>query len=186
MERRNFLAGTGVMAMTALAGCSGDGGSAELLSVGSSVTSDGLEISVAQYRIASEYTEVYPDYGEDDNQTAPSGAVFVFIEVSVRHGGETEKTLPGPADVNAFYLGEETDRRVTYSDPNYRVDETVYIKYDNALDGAEREGVFPGKEVQGWVIFELPEGFDQTEMVVAIEDDEFSDKGESYLWSLSE
>jgi len=49
--------------------------------------------------------------------------------------------------------------------------------------------VFPGTEVQGWVIFELPENFDQTETEIKIEDNEFSEsafEGKTYRWVLSE
>jgi hypothetical protein len=167
-------------------GAGSGGRNNEPLTVGDSVTSNGLEISVTEFELASEYTEVFPDGDEGELQTASPGAVFLFIKVTVTHDGETEKTFPGPGDVDAFYLGDKVDRVVTYTEPNYRIDGTIYTRYDNALDGAEREGVFPGTEVQGWVIFEVPENFDQTETEIEIEDDEFSEEGRTYRWELSE
>jgi hypothetical protein len=213
MDRRKYLALAGSGLTLSIAGCTGEdaesgdnttgdnngsdggtdgdeagdgSGSDGLLSIGDSVTSDGLEISVIEYDIAREYTEVLPGGDEGEIETASSGAVFLFVKISVTHDGETAKIFPGTQDVDAFYLGEKVDIVETFDGPNYRVGGTIYTRYANALDGADLEGVFPGTEVQGWVVFEMPENFDQTETEIEIEDTEFSEVGRTYRWRLSE
>jgi hypothetical protein len=90
--------------------------------------------------------------------------------------------FPAPDDVTVSYLDERANRIVPFTDFDFRSpDGTTYVQYVTALDGAQSEGPFPGTEAEGWVIFVLPEDFDETEVEVRIRYD-----GTEFTWRLSE
>jgi len=185
MDRRQLLKLAPPALVGSLAGCLGsdtdeptedsgdsssdtDGSTEEIRTVGENVTYGGLEISVTDYKTIDEFTLVYTDGDEGDTETADSGAVFLFVRISVTNVGETEISFPDRGgNIELMYKDKEASNECTGVD--MRANGTMYPNYSRKLEdeGADT-GAFPDSIVEGWAIFELPEGFARSDAIVSI------------------
>lgn len=168
----------GLFAILLLLALVSAGGGTETLELGQTVSNDQFEATVDGYRTANVLDREFA--GET---RAQSGATFVLLEVEVKNIGETRANAPGGSLSQDF----ELQYRDTTADPLSPSDFTAsgqsYTSYLDGVTGSEDDEVFPSNSVSGWIVFEMPEGFDPTEAVLRVElqDDSGSNL---YSWQL--
>ena len=167
-SRRNYLsllAITGSMTITGCVGSSNESSQPESpksQSVGESIFHAGLKMTIPDYKIIDEFTEVTNDGSERDVQTPSPGAAFLFVNIVLKNVGKTEREVPSDDNINIIYKKEGIS-----SDPfiNMKVDNKIYSRYQKDYTS----GLFPGKTLQGWVVFQVPREFTESDAVVTIE-----------------
>lgn len=189
INRRRFLQSVGVVSVGGLGGCagdndgdSGDGGTPEPLSVGESVTYGGLEMIVSETQTAERITSDADD--ERDEITPEQGAVFVLARVRIENVGDTEIFYPERGgDVEMVYKGEEANDEFV-SGP-LGINGGMEPVYSDSIDeeGADT-GAFPDTVVEGWGMFELPEGFERSDAFVTIRYSDTSADSRTFRWQL--
>lgn len=135
--------------------------------VGDSVTEGGMKVTVLSYTTADQL-------GGAEPKTPPQGAQYILFRVRVENVGETEQTFPDT--INLIYQSEESTRFSGF-DPVTVNNRTIKSYYRE-----QRYSGYPGTTVMGWVIFEIPEDFDRSEVVLEIEN--VGKEGETIEWRL--
>jgi hypothetical protein len=142
-------------------------------------------MSVTDSVITTDYAEINSAGNEVESETSEPGALFLLMKISIEHVGETEILLPTGFDFELIYKQENASFLVTGSD--IRANGTTYPSYSRVLKNKDADsGAFPGTTVQGWVVFELPEGFDRSDAFVTIEHNTRSIEAREYRWRLAE
>jgi len=181
MDRRRYLGIVGTIVTGPLAGCNSNTednspSNTSELSVGDSAIKDGtFRITVLKTRRLSQLDDEY-------GTTTPSPqAAFFAIKIRAEHIGETEEDYPETdtiGAVNLFYLEEEVR---SFSTPQTFQDSRgkEYTTYRSIIfDRGYDTGAFPDTSVTGWVVYELPDGFEPEEMTLKVR----QGSGEDLVW----
>jgi hypothetical protein len=206
MKRRQLLKLVPPALASSLTGCTGDDtdepaqnngdgndggdtptqeGTPEPRSIGQTLTYGGLEMAVTQTQVTNEIvTADGSDMGEErDNITPEEGAVFALAYLRIKNVGDTEIFYPERGgDVQMVYRGEETsDEFVT--GPLGGIDSDKEQVYSDSMNekGADA-GAYPDTVVEGWAVFELPEGFEQSDAFVTIRYSDTSADSRTFRW----
>lgn len=162
----------------------GDDSTPEPISVGESVTYGGLEMIVAETQTVDELTTADgSDQGEErDTITPEQGAVFALAFIRITNVGETEIFYPERGgDVQMIYKGEETSNEFVTGPLG--INGEMEPVYSDSMDeqGADT-GAFPDTVVEGWTVFELPDGFEQSDAFVSIRYSDTSADSRTFQW----
>lgn len=215
MDRRKFLTAAGVTLGTALAGCSGLGGTTtssedqfefddgkEQHALGESVEYGGLEVTLSDPVLANHYA-TYDCSGsspweEDDAvQCSPpeadsfedpptQGGQFMAIQVTMRHVGERRISLPFEA--SAFDLANDghPEDEFLIEDPWVSAAE-VFPSWVFFVQEHEmnEQGVFPGVSVRGYIAFEVPIQSDLNELTGIVRWAGNEDEEQEVYWDVT-
>lgn len=169
------LAAVFVLAVFVVAGTGGG----EQLTVGEQAEAEKLTASVTEVRTTDQLAET-GSLGED--VSAANGATLVLVKFQVENTGETQAEAPGDT-----LLGDEIALRYRDTDPDaknvgdFTAEGTAYTSYSEVVQ--EQDGsIFPGTTLSGWVVFELPEGFEREDAVFRVE---LGTESEVYEWTLA-
>lgn len=137
------------------------------LEIGEEGSTDKLTASVTEY----ETTDRLVEQGRlsDEERTATSGATFVLVRFELTNSGESQVEPPGNSILGTKIVMVYKDSNVEpLNVDNFTVSGDSYVSYFEVVD--EHDGtIFPGTTVSGWIVFELPEGFEESDAVVRIE-----------------
>jgi hypothetical protein len=179
VSRREFLVGAGTAGLTSLAGCSVLGGSddqsfqgtPETMSPGESVTYGGLEMAATDYRTTERGTD---NRGE---RVADEGDIYLLVQLRVGNVSGSHIAFPRrDGEVRVRYRGEQVTDGFAWGQ----------LTVDGLDEPDADVRAPPDTVVSGWTIFVLPEGFDPSETVVAMQyrDDRADDL--EFTWRLEE
>ncbi|WP_276997401.1 DUF4352 domain-containing protein [Haloquadratum walsbyi] len=167
----------GVIMFAILSGGSG----AEILELSQTASNDQFEATVDGYRTATVLTE---EFG--DETRASSGAVFVLLEIEITNIGETRAEAPGSGLTQDFELQYRDTTTSTTSVSNFSANSQSYTSYSDEVNLFEDNELFPDSSVSGWVVFELPEGFDAGEATLRVEVEAETGSSDVFTWRLGE
>lgn len=205
MHRRQYLATIASVGGITTVGCvderppdMGTTPTATPRSVGEVVTYGGLEMAVTQVRTPSELTTAdSPDKREEGNTITPeqSGTLepdnaFVAGYVRIKHVGESEISFPD-LDVRSIqmtYNGRGADTvlvsALRVSGLRSIDDKQAQAYHDNLEQKGADVGASSGTMVEGWVIFQVPEDFVETDAFIAIREDGERRANQRFVWRL--
>jgi len=193
INRRRFLQGVGVVSVVSLGGCAGDndgdsadGETPEPFSVGESVTYGGLEMAVSETQTAERITTADgSDAGNERDEITPEqGAIFASGYIRIENVGDTEISYPERGgDVRMVYKGEEANDEFV-SGP-IGINGEMGPEYSDSMreKGADT-GAYPDTVVEGWAVFEVPEGFERSDAFVTIRYSDTSADSRTFRWQL--
>lgn len=155
------------------------GGGGEQLEVGEEAETEKFTASVTEVRTADRFTEGGGFI--EENQSAADSATFVLIQFQVENTGDSQGEPPGDGliteEIELQYKDNSQNPMRLF---NFTADGSSYVSYDEAVQ--EQDGtLFPGASVSGWLVFELPEGFEQGRAVVRVE---LGPDSDVYEWTL--
>lgn len=208
MNKRQFLKCAPTALVGSLAGCLGsdmdepaqsDGdkngggntpnqeGTPDSRSIEQTVTYGGLEIAVTKTRVTNQIvTGDGSDTGEeDDNITPEEGAVFALSYIRIKNVGDTEIFYPERGgDVEMIYKSEAASNEYV-TGPIGGIDSEEQQMYADSVEekGAD-VGAYPDTVVEGWAVFELPEGFERSDAFVTIRYSDTSADSRTFRWRL--
>lgn len=150
------------------------------MNLGKSVTYGGLRMSVTKTRTASKYTD---DRGTHKPE---QGAVFLLAYVRVENVGDTEIFYPERGgDIQLLYKSEEASDE--FPTQPFKIHGETLTLYSDSMEKKDAgTGAFPGTVVEGWCVFEVPEGFKKTDTVVEIRYSDTSHDSREFRWVLAE
>lgn len=123
----------------------------EILSLGKSVTVDGVEVAVKNYEIVGSYEDKFEWQGQPKE-----GAKFLWLYVEAQNVGQVQECLPSAMDFRLWYKDDEIYKRM--ASPVDR--ETYHV-------GFFGEGcVYPGVGREGWLLYEIPMGAEPADILV--------------------
>lgn len=181
MTRRKMLSLTGVGASVALAGCGGGGGGSRIpddvdpLYLGEARTEYGVRVTVSNYVTADQFADYAADdlvaFDDDDFEQPPtSGGEFLFIGIVVDNVADSRRAFPSDDEFILEY-NEDNLEQFTPRDRFFTTDnQDEYVSYTATVDeeDARRQGTFPGVTIEGWLIFEVPEGFSPSDLMLVV------------------
>lgn len=185
MDRRGFIGSVGAAVTLVSAGCTEgiegvigaipDAGANEF---GDPIKHRGVQIVPTHWMTADQVT-YHVDKGGSPSSSAPRGAVFILTRLEARTVGENRRVLPsratasgwGSGHIRVFYnderssstMHDEISNRVEIEGQRLPLYEQV--RQDEDAVGA----VYPGVEVAGWVVNEIPESFDIAKTTLKVE-----------------
>lgn len=210
--RRVYIVAISSIISTLLAGCSGsdepssgtngDGGKGNgnsndtpadedtpmARSIGESVTYGGLEMAVTETLTTEQITTADgSDVGEERDEITPEqGAVFALAYIRIENVGDTEIFYPERGgDIQMVYKGEETSDEFV-SGPLGINGEMEPVYSDSMEETGADTGGFPDTVVEGWAVFELPEGFTQSDAFVTVRYSDTSADSRTFRWQFGE
>lgn len=146
------------------------GGGPTTLNLGEAGSTETLTAVATEYETASELVEwnaITEEY--EERKTPPAGATFVLIRFEVTNTGETRAKIPGGEIIGAEIVLRYKD---STADPvnvdNFMVDEQRYRSYSEQVESFD-DTLFPDQTISGWLVFELPQGFEQDDAVLRVE-----------------
>lgn len=123
----------------------------ETLSLGKSVTVDGVEVTVKNYELVGSYEDKFPRRGQPQE-----GAKFLWLYIEAQNVGEVKTCLPHAMDFRLWYEDDEIFKRVASP-----VDRETYHA------GFFGQGcVYPGVGREGWILYEIPMGAEPADILV--------------------
>lgn len=165
----------------------------ESRTIGESSTHEGVKFTPSKYLLLDEVERGYENNSR--KISGESGAMFLLTHVSVSHEGDAERELPqnGLSDwIFTYYKGERVDdggQRALSTD-YYKAGGKTLDTYQSALYDADATGgVYPGKEVEGWIFNEIAANFDPSELELHLiwNNKPFGDDGETtHKWTYTE
>lgn len=179
ITRRKLLSMAGAGAAVSLAGCAGGSGGSSVpddvdpIYLGEAHTEHGVRVTISNYVTADQFIDYSSDdvvaFDDDEFEQPPtSGGQFIFIGVVVDNVSDSNRAFPSDdeflLEYNEDQLEQFTPRDRFFTTNN----EDEYVSYTATVDeqDARRQGTFPGVNIEGWLIFEVPEGFNPSSLVL--------------------
>lgn len=152
----------GVLSIASESGPGADETTPARLTGAGSVTHEGLQVSVTDYKVVENATAV----DTNSNQFVDPDGAALLVNMRVTHVGENEREFPHPAvgEVVGQYNGERVSSVTTYR--NFSVREETYTKYGAVYQEQSASEAYQGTAVQGWIIFEVPPDPDLEDVTV--------------------
>jgi len=123
----------------------------EILSLGESVTVDGVEVAVKDYEIVGSYEDEFEWRGQPQE-----GAKFLWLYVEAQNVGEVKECLPRAVDFRLWCEDDEIFKRVASP-----VDRETYHAWFFG-----QGCVYPGVGREGWILYEIPMGAEPADILV--------------------
>lgn len=204
MQRRKFLLACASSSVVATSGCasvvrekvSSVTGSPKKL--GDSVTHRGVKVTPDAFTTADNVTVNVADGGAPE-ESAPTGATYVFTHLTVEHVGENERVFPSrgtfsgsPGDrIKHFYKDERLSTgRFEDVAAAFRIDGYDLTSYlHTLLEKDAASAVYSGVTASGWLMNEIPAEFTPGEATVEITwgaSSTLSEEGqETFTWTFT-
>lgn len=123
--------------------------------------------SVTEIRTTNRFTE--GDGFTEEDQSAADGATFVLVQFQVENTGDTRGQPPGDTLISdEIELQYKDNSQSPIGVDDFTSDGSSYASYTETVQ-EQGESIFPGTSLSGWLLFELPEGFEQGEAIVRVE-----------------
>lgn len=199
MKRRPFLTTVGAATLSGCQAVLPESGS-DIYEFGETVEHDGLAVTPEAYTTADAVTLHVSDSMRDgtraESLSAPEGAEYVLTRLVVEHVGENQREFPtrrtaGHRDIYHYYRDERLSTETLEA-----VSETIEVDshhlpvYQHVLQTEGLTGSVYSGQAAGWLINEIPTGFDPEEAALEIVWDEpevFEDEEpETTTWRFTE
>lgn len=201
MDRRSYLRSVSAVGIgTGLAGClntpdtgtsDGDSGSqsyqdrlAESRTGGDRVTADSLAVTVGDIATGVEYQLE----GNDTAESPPTaGGQWFLCQLTIEQLDTIRRDFPNPAEAIELSYEERDVASQFFPSDSLIMNEETYVPYDLILNQRRipSNGAFPGVEVTGWLVFEIPEEYELSQTVLGVTWGRGSEQGTAY-WTFDE
>lgn len=200
MKRRSYLRSVGAVGVgTGIAGClntpsaGGDGGTsaqgyqdrlAESRTGGDRVTADSLAITVGDIATGSAYRLESNDTAEDP---PTAGGQWLLCQLTVEQLDTVRRDFPLPGEAIELTYQEQTTASQVFPSDSVVMNGETYVPYDLILSQRQitSNGAFPGVEVTGWVVFEVPQEYDLSQILLGVSWGRGEDRGTAY-WTFDD
>lgn len=136
-----------------------------VLSLGESITVDGVKVAVQNYEIVDSYEDEFEWQGQPEE-----GAKFLWLYIEAQNVGEVEECLPSDMNFQLVYKDAEIWSRAASPDDR----ETYFV-------GWLGEGcVYPGIGREGWLLYEIPMAAEAVDIRVRFKHS--TDHATEYYW----
>lgn len=200
MQRRSYLQSVAAIGIgTGVAGCintpesdsseSSYQGYQEKLAnsrtAGDRVTADSLAVTIGDIATGGEYQlkEAADDDDDDEGREVPTaGGQWFLCQISVEQLDAIRREYPNPEDaIELFYEQRDTATQFFPADSLIMGEET-YVPFELILNQRQipSNGAFPGVEVTGWLVFEIPEEYELSQTLLGVTWGRESERGTAY------
>jgi len=195
MDRREYLATVAATGLISVSGCAEADTIVDTLggshTTGKKQSFEGVEFTPTKYVLTDSMSRNFEM--NSNSVDASQGATFILTHLSVVHKGDSEQQFPQVQTTNDVRLYYDEDR-VTSSmmddaAQSYTVDGETLTSYGTALREKEAtHGVYPGTEVDGWIVHEIASNFDpeKLELHVIWNNQPLMEGEETQKWTYTE